>query len=403
MLIGAYACGPDEGPESSAGWAFAVAAARDHDVWVVTRHRFRALVEEALAADPDLATRLTVEYLDLSPAVMAWKRRSWDLYWYYVLWQRALTRRARALHAQIGFDVTHHVSFANDWLPCGLGALDVPLVWGPVGGASRVPIWRLKRWLGVRGLATEVARKLLTGALRRVFADPVSRRAALVVGQNDAVARRFRRARRVVVEPNACLVPATGDRGPHGALSRETGRTATPTALFVGRLNAWKGGRLAVAAMAHPLATDWQLRIFGEGYERAALERMSHELGVTDRVHFEGHRPRDEVLAAYEQADVFLFPSLHDQAGWVVAEASSAGCPVVCLPLGGPPILAERNGHVASLEGDVVDNLARKLVEAGRSRGVPHERWSTARLPALVGGWYDDAIASGAGRVGREP
>jgi glycosyltransferase involved in cell wall biosynthesis len=89
-----------------------------------------------------------------------------------------------------------------------------------------------------------------------------------------------------------------------------------------------------------------------------------------------------------------LFPSLHDQAGWVVAEASSAGCPVVCLPLGGPPILAGPNAYVAPLEGDVVANLAEQLVAAGESRGEPHARWSRDRLVQLVDDWYADAIGS---------
>ena len=63
----------------------------------------------------------------------------------------------------------------------------------------------------------------------------------------------------------------------------------------------------------------------------------------------------------------FLFPSLHDQAGWVAAEASSMGTPDVCLPLGGPALLAGKNAHVASLVGDLPANLARELTSAGRS------------------------------------
>ena len=41
--------------------------------------------------------------------------------------------------------------------------------------------------------------------VRRLFGDPVARRAALVVAQNEEVARRFGFARQVVVEPNAAL------------------------------------------------------------------------------------------------------------------------------------------------------------------------------------------------------
>jgi glycosyltransferase involved in cell wall biosynthesis len=389
VVLSAAACGPCDEPEASAGWAFATAAAEHHDVWVVTRPRFRAEMEAELSADPLLAGHLHVEYLDLPAAVQRLRRHSWDLYWYYALWQLALARRVRRLHRTHHFDVGHHVTFANDWLPCGLNRVkQLPIVWGPVGGASTFSFWGFRRWLGLKGFLGEVARVVGTGVPRRLWGDPVARRAAVVVAQNDDVATRFRAARRVVVEPNAALepVPAPADRRLVGSGPR--------TALFVGRLIAWKGARLALATLAHPLAVGWRLQVFGDGYERERLVALAAELGISDRVEFLGHRPRSEVLAAYGTADAMLFPSLHDQAGWVVAEASSAGCPVVCLPLGGPPILAGPNAHVASLEGDVVANLAEQLVAAGESRGEPHTRWSRERLVGLVDDWYADAIES---------
>ena len=392
VLISAAACGPCEEPEASAGWAFAKAAAENHDVWVITRPRFRAEMDADLAAHPELQGHLEVVHLDLPPWVQRLRRRSWDLYWYYALWQWALARVARRLHRRVGFDVAHHITFANDWLPCGLNRLrDVPIVWGPVGGASTFSFWRMRRWLGRRGLVGEVLRTMLTGAPRRLWGDPVARRAAVVVAQNPDVATRFDFARRVVVEPNAVM-----DSPAEVAVPHEVGEGEPRTAVFVGRLIGWKGARLAVATMAHPGAAGWRLRVYGEGYDREGLEQWVAQHGLSDRVEFMGHRPRAEVLAAYRSADAMLFPSMHDQAGWVVAEASSVGCPVVCLPLGGPPVLAGPNGFVASLEGDVVANLAEQLDAAGRSGGTPHTRWDRARLPALVDAWYAEALTAAA-------
>ena len=39
-----------------------------------------------------------------------------------------------------------------------------------------------------------------------------------------------------------------------------------------------------------------------------------------------------------EEADVLLFPSLHDEGPMVVAEALAVGLPVVCLDRGGAPV-----------------------------------------------------------------
>jgi glycosyltransferase involved in cell wall biosynthesis len=378
VLISAYACGPGDEPEAAAAWAFARAAAANHEVWVITRKRFAAAVKAALEDEPDLSAHLRVEYLDLPDTVVRWKRGAAGVYWYYVAWQRAMARRARELHAKVRFDVAHHATFANDWLPCGLSGLGVPFVWGPVGGASSMPLPRVARWLGPRGTATEVARIVMTGLPRRLFGDRAAGRAALVVAQNPDVAARFSRARRVVTEPNAAFEapPPVDDQD------------RTTTAIFVARLLAWKGGRLAIDAFADPRLREWRLEIFGDGYERRHLERRAARLGLGERVVFRGHRPRTEVLDAYRRAAVMVFPSLHDQAGWAAAEASAVGLPVVCLPLGGPPLLADRNAVPVALDGDIPRAIATAVLDASVRGGVPHQRWSESRLPALVDDWY---------------
>lgn len=386
IIVSAYACGPGDEPEAGAGWSFVRAAAQKHDVWVITRERFKPAITRALTEDPELAARVTVHFIDLSPRLVAVKRRAWDVYWYYAAWQLKLARVASELHGVIQFDVAHHITFANDWLPCGINRLkDVPLVWGPVGGATPTP-WRLARWLGIRGVLVEGLRALVSGGARRIWGDSVARRASVVVAQNDDVRRRFAYARRVVVEPNA----AFDDKDPE--VERNSGMPKV--AVFVGRLQGFKGCRLAVATMADSSLTDWRLELYGSGRDRDVLAAMAENLGISDRIQFMGHRPRTEVLAAYGRANVMLFPSMHDQAGWAAGEASASGCPVVCLAQGGPPVMAGPNAFIVPITRNVVADLAQAVVRAGNTAGERYPRWSTDRIPALVNDWYADAASS---------
>lgn len=393
VLISAYACGPGDEPEAAAGWAFALAASTFCDVVVVTRRRFEGAISSVLAARPELAQSLRVIYLDRHPALVALKRGRAGIYWYYVLWQRSLTRLVSRLHHKDPFDVVHHVTFANDWLPCGLvGATSAPLVWGPVGGASASPL-RLARWLGLRGSVTEIVREAATRPLRVLWGDRAARAASVVVAQNSDVARRFSSGpAHVVVEANASIKP---EDLVHPDASPSDRAAPTPRrAVYVGRLISLKGVRIAVAAMAE--LQDWTLDIYGDGYERELLERQVRRLGITDRVRFRGHRPRTEVLAALAEADALVFPSMHDQAGWVAAEASALGCPVVCLPFGGPPVLADVNAHVVSLERDLPAALARTVAALPRGRGERSHRWDAGRLPRFLEQTYDRACATSA-------
>ncbi len=102
--------------------------------------------------------------------------------------------------------------------------------------------------------------------------------------------------------------------------------------LAMGRLHANKGFDIALRALAQiPSA---HLSIAGEGPERAALEALAAELGITGRVAFLGWR-RDtaSLLAACE---VFVCSSRHEPLGNIVLEAWSAGRPVVAAAAQGP-------------------------------------------------------------------
>lgn len=397
VIIGAYACGPCDEPEANAGWEFAKAAAENFDVVVVCRKRFGPMIDTALAADPLLASRLRVVTLDLSDRVLRFKKRPRDIYWYYVLWQKRLAREARRLHREQPFDVAHHITFANDWLPAGLRTLTgVPFVWGPVGGGSRLQTWTMRTWLGTRGVVTELVRDTFCSTIRVFGGRAAARAASLVVAQNSDVAAQFPRARRVVVEPNAALDlaqlptrPTTRAPGPHRAI-------------IVSRLIPLKGIPIALEALSRIRSEGWALDVYGDGPLRRQLEQLAGRFGIDDIVNFRGHRPRSEVLSAMAGSDVLLFPSMHDQAGWAVAEASSIGLPVVCLGLGGPPDLAGANGFVVKAGRHSVADFARNMTAAVAAGGEPTERWSLARLPGLVRSWYLDVMSdSRAGDGGR--
>ena len=389
VLIGAYACGPGGESEANAGWEFAVAATHSHDVWLVTRQRFRPWIEAAFAADPALAERLSVRYLELGERALAVKRNARDVYWYYALWQRELGRLGNSLHAQLRFDVAHHLTFAADWLPCGLTRLpaEVPLVWGPVGGATYPPLSML-RWYPPRAVVGELGRSAFTRLARRAFGDPAARRATLVLAQNEDVARRFRKTDRVALEANSAIDDVVEDVVPRmdGGARR---------AVFVGRLVAWKGPLLAVHALAEPGASEWTLDVYGSGPETPRLRKAIATLGLAERVTLHGQRPRAEVLAAYRDADALLFPSMHDSAPWAVSEASAAGCAVVCLDLGGPPLLAGPNAIAVAPGPAAVAGLADGLRRAAAHERTPWNRWGRGRLPALVADWYATAAQRG--------
>ena len=55
---------------------------------------------------------------------------------YYYLWQLTAIPKIRKHHKEVGFDISHHVTFVKYWAPSCLAWLDIPFIWGPVGGGE---------------------------------------------------------------------------------------------------------------------------------------------------------------------------------------------------------------------------------------------------------------------------
>src|SRR5690606_29450725 len=125
---------------------------------------------------------------------------------------------------------------------------------------------------------------------------------------------------------------------------------------------------------------------------------LASQLDVETRVHFMGHRSRQEVLQAVAGAHAFLFTSTHDSSPGAVAEALTIGTPVVCLDNGGAGDLLRAAGKgavVDSRSGDFLTKL-RVALEAVTEEG-PSERFASSRVPQHLDEWYHRAIRNGPG------
>lgn len=140
--------------------------------------------------------------------------------------------------------------------------------------------------------------------------------------------------------------------------------------LAMGRLHANKGFDIALRALAQiPTA---HLSIAGEGPQRAALEALAAELGVTGRVAFLGWRRDTAALLA--ACEVFVCSSRHEPLGNIVLEAWSAGRPVVAAAAQGPAELITQGTDGVLVPPEDADALAtaiaRLLDDAPRAAGL---------------------------------
>ena len=104
--------------------------------------------------------------------------------------------------------------------------------------------------------------------------------------------------------------------------------------LYVGQHVLQKNLRMILEAVAvyRNAGGRFKMLFVGQGSAADELKRLSAELSLNDCVLFCGPEyNRDKLAAIYTRADLFVFPSLYDNAPLVVREASAAGCPPLML------------------------------------------------------------------------
>jgi glycosyltransferase involved in cell wall biosynthesis len=201
--------------------------------------------------------------------------------------------------------------------------------------------------------------------------------------------------------------------------TRSPGQSEAPRLLAVGRLVEKKGHEtlLLAAAQLRDLGMDFSLRLVGEGPEWPRLQRLVHELRLSDCVVFLGPLSESEVRAEYACADVFVLPCRKlengDQDGLpnVILEAMAHGLPVVSTRLDGiveaiadgeSGLLADQDDPAAiarHLERLLEDAEFRERIgEAGRRR-VAERFERSANLPKVVDALVAAGIVSTAGET----
>jgi glycosyltransferase involved in cell wall biosynthesis len=102
-------------------------------------------------------------------------------------------------------------------------------------------------------------------------------------------------------------------------------------------------GRLAevkrVDFQLHALAQleNERLVVVGDGPDRAALEQLTEDLGLVERVTFTGALPHSQALLAIRAADVMLLTSQTEGLSHVLLEAMTLGTPAIATDVGGNP------------------------------------------------------------------
>lgn len=124
-----------------------------------------------------------------------------------------------------------------------------------------------------------------------------------------------------------------------------------PVFLYVGRITPRKGLKALLEACSILKSQgyqDYSLLVVGTGEQREELDELVKERELDEQVTWVGWVEYGRLGNYFQQADVFVFPTLEDIWGMVALEAMVFGKPVLCSKWAGAAemVIEEENGYI---------------------------------------------------------
>ncbi|KKP84928.1 MAG: Glycosyltransferase [Candidatus Moranbacteria bacterium GW2011_GWF2_35_54] len=137
------------------------------------------------------------------------------------------------------------------------------------------------------------------------------------------------------------------------------------------RITARKGTNYLVEALGilAPKYPNLLLRILGDGDEKNNLIDLTKKMKLENFVQFLGRIPREETAPYYQEASLFVLPSLNEGMSNAMLEALASGLPILATQTGGTEELVEDgiNGFVIKMKDpkDLADKIEMILKDDG--------------------------------------
>ena len=158
--------------------------------------------------------------------------------------------------------------------------------------------------------------------------------------------------------------------------------------LFVGQHIWQKNTRFIIEGLERIKELPFRMFFVGTGYAADEMKQLVHDKGLDSKVTFTGMlTERDQITRYYAAADLFLFPSLYDNAPLVVREAAALHTPAVMIE-GSTAATILKDGENGFLVKDSLDDFEARLRALYADRPQVR-RVGAAASRSIVRSWED--------------
>lgn len=379
IILSAFSCTPNRGSEPGIGWGFFKNLSKNHNVLLLTRKANQSQIEAELGSftHPELVDIL---YFDFPDRLNFYKAGTNKAHLYYFLWQIGIYFKVKKILRSQSFDLIHHITFGNFRTPSLLAFLDIPFIFGPVGGGEIYPN-ALREQLPFRYIVSDLIREIINRlSVYNPILNKMYKRSKLIFCRTQETKEMIPKVfhSKCVLELGVGIVPTE----PRQEVTKRKNpkikahKNSHLKLLFVGRPAYWKGLNLIIDTYAELLSRDYlvSLTFIGLGNNRWPKE-IASRLSIYDQIEWIDKISLEELQVMYMEHDLLFFPSLRELGGNAIIEAFANHLPVLCLDLGyGTNLVEQDMGIIVPAAGksykEVIHKIADKVIHAYQDKHI---------------------------------
>lgn len=338
VLVLSYAFSPFKGSEFSVAWNYACHMGRENELDIIvglTDDHMGKLDSLNNIRDVISSKGLKVKLHPVYPSILARAVNSFNViglfpYAFYVayrLWHWQAYNLAKQLVSRKTYDLVHYQNPIGYREPGYLWRLDLPYIWGPIGGLNSYESG-LYPALRTKGRLDYILRNISNhlNFLFNVRLKKAINRSDLLLINNSKDKSTFDKWFKKDIE----IYSESWCSAEFVSASASNDRLRF---LWVGTLNQRKGLIIFLTVLLRN-NFNIELVVIGDGKERVFLEKFVMDNGIRD-VDFKGRLTREQVQMEFQKSDFSLYTSLMDANPSVIWESLTNGCPIVGLGIDG--------------------------------------------------------------------